>query len=66
MGIFNYLIQRNMSKEAKRLAQEAKALYAESKDRNPSATEPEVIRAMAFDEHALTKIPETTLVSLKK
>ncbi len=49
-----------MLKEAKRLALEVKALYTESKDQNPSATEPEIIRAMAFDENALAKIPETS------
>lgn len=60
MGIFNSLMQRSMSKEASRLAQEVKALYAESKARNPSAIEPKIIRGMYFDENALAKIPETS------
>ena len=60
MGIFNSLMQRSMSKEALRLAKEVKTLYAESKARNPSATEPEVIRGMAFDEDALAQLPETS------
>jgi hypothetical protein len=58
MGLFNFLMDRTLRKEAKRLAKEITKLYPESKRRLPDAPEPEVILGMAFDEERLAIIPE--------
>lgn len=56
----NWLMQRSMMKEARKLAKEVAKLYPESKSRNPSAPEMEVIRSMAFNEEALASISESS------
>ena len=58
MGLNNWLMQRSMMKEARRLAKEVVALYSESSRRNTNASELEVIKDMAFDEEALARMPE--------
>jgi len=60
MGLFNWLMQRSMMKEARRLAKEVAVLYSESKSRNPDASETEVIKGMAFEEEALVDMPEAS------
>lgn len=60
MGLSNWLMQRSMMKEARRLAKEVAVLYSESKSRNPNASEAEVIKDMAFDEERLALIAETS------
>jgi len=60
MGITNWLMQRSMAKEARRLAKEVSKLYPESKSRNPSASEMEIIRGMAFNKEALASISESS------
>jgi len=60
MGIINWFMQRNMMKEAQRLAKEVAVLYPESKSRNPNASEMESIRAIAFDNEALANMSEST------
>ena len=58
MGIINWIMQRNMRGEARRVAKKVVVLYSESKAKNPNASEAEVIKAMYFDEGKLTQIPE--------
>ena len=56
----NWLMQRSMMKEARRLAKEVAEFYSESKSRNPDTSEAEVIKDMAFDKEALARIPKTS------
>ena len=56
----NWLMQRSMIKEARRLAKEVAKLYPESKSRNPNAPEVEVIKGMAFNKEGLASIPESS------
>ncbi len=58
MGLNNWLMQRSMMKESRRLAKEFASLYSESIRRNTNASELEVIKDMAFDEEALARMPE--------
>lgn len=60
MGLFNWIMQRYMLGEARRMAKEITKLYAESKSNNPNAPEVEVIRKMAFDDERLAQIPESS------
>ena len=60
MGLFNWLMQRQMRNEARRMAKEVASLYSESKARNPDKPEQEVIRNMAFDEDKMALIPQTS------
>ena len=59
----NWLMQRNLNGEARRLAKRVVSLYEESLSRNPDATEAEVVKDMAFstfNEEDLARIPESS------
>ena len=60
MRLNNWFMQRSMKKEAQRLAKQLAVLYRESKAKNPSASEAEVIRAIVFDNEALSRMSEST------
>ncbi len=53
----HWLMQRNMSGEARRIAKEINKLYAESKSNHPDAPEKEVIMKMVFNDERLAQIP---------
>lgn len=60
MGIINWFVQRNMKKEAQRLAKEVAALYPVSKSKNPDASDMEILKATVFDNEKLTQISESS------
>lgn len=68
MGIINWFMQRNMNGVARRLAKKITPLYADSKSRNPNATEAEVVMDMAYDmfnKEELARTPESSINRIK-
>ena len=58
MGLLNWLVQRDMKKEARRMAKEVARLYDASKSRNPNRPENEVVKGMVFDDNKVAVMPE--------
>jgi len=60
MGLINWIVQRIMQKEAKRLAKLVSELYPEAKEKMPNTTETEIIKSMLFDKDSLSKSSQET------
>ena len=65
MRLINWIMLRSMKKRAKRMAKEVAKLYAESKSRNPNASEVEIIKDMVFNEETLGQISEESRKQLE-
>ncbi len=68
MGITNWFMQRNMRNVARKLAKKVAPLYADSKSRNPNATDAEVVLDIAFNmfnKEDLTRTPESSMKRIK-
>ena len=60
MGLFNWLMHRNMKKEAERIAKLVKGWYVETKEKMPNAKEEEVIVGMGFNAEGLDNMSESS------